>query len=243
MNRNILFLLTLIVILSLPIATFAESEDGAMEAASEVTETVTPSTSRKADLEAKREAAKTAFEEKRAAAQATFEAKREEAQAAFEARREEAKEKFESKREEFKLKLAEIKDERKQAIVERVDTRLAEKNSTLTDRLFAHLDKMTEILDRLEERATETSNTAADTAIAEARTAVADARTAVESQAVKEYIVTLGDESELKTDVSAVVTQFRTDMKETAETVKAAREKTAAAARTLGAAPENETTN
>ncbi|QQS43296.1 hypothetical protein IPM65_03985 [Candidatus Roizmanbacteria bacterium] len=120
---------------------------------------------------------------------------------------------------------------------------MAEMNERITGKLAEHLDRISEIIDRIEEKAGELEGDtqAVDDAITVARAAVETSQEAVAEQAGKEYIIELSDESNVKDDVQKVVTQFRTDIKATVETVREARQKTVDAARALGQAHEQST--
>jgi|GEM_PF-3170623 len=224
MNKKYIYTLTLIVFLLFPVMTHAETAETTPDVSVDATTSGTPSRKPSRDIVEKKMVA--------------TEEKKTEFKTDLEARREEAKAKFETKREEFEAKMAEMKDEKKAAIIERVDTRLREKNADLTDRLLKHLVTVSEILDRIETRASEVGNTDVEGAVADARTAIEEAQAAVEVQAGKVYIVTITDEETAKTAVSTVVEEFRSDIKATAETVKAARKSTVEAARVLRASRE-----
>ena len=223
MRKFYLAILTLTLLLALPMASMAEETD---ETAMEEEATVSP---------AREKNRMEIMEEKKTMKEEAIQT-RKEAQEEIMQKREEAKEQFAQDREEFQMKLKEITDERKQEIVEKVDVHIAEMNEKITTRLAEHLDKISEIIDRIEAKAAEQEEDSktVDDAITVARSAVETAQTAVAEQAGKEYIIELTDDSNLKDDVKAVVTQFRTDIKATVETVREAREKTVDAARALG---------
>ncbi len=224
MRKFYFAILTLTLLLALPMASIAQEADEATEEA--VESTVTPARENK-----RMEVMEKTREIREEAAQ-----KRKEVQEEIMKKREEAKEEFAKEREEFKMKLEEMTDERKQQIVEKVDERISEMNERITGRLAEHLDKITEIIDRIEEKAgdLEGDTKAVDDAVTVARAAVETAQESVAEQAGKEYIIELTEEGNLKEDVQSVVSQFRTDIKATVETVKDARQKTVDAARALG---------
>lgn len=165
--------------------------------------------------------------------------KREEIEMTIQKQREEAKEKFEMQREEFKTKILEIKDQRTKEVVERVDGRLNTVNANRTAALTKHLDRMSSILVRIENRVAKkrsdgVDTSAVDKAVVEAQSAIDTAKEAVTSQASKEYIVTITDETKLKIDVKSAFDQFKSDMEATLLTIKQAKEALTAAARLLG---------
>lgn len=222
MRKITILFLTLLMILAVPVPSFAEADDVLVEDTTLIEESSANRPS------------KSPVKDKVEERKAKMEQKRTEIKADLAARREEAKEKFEERRQEFQEKLGEIKDERKQAIVERTDERLSAMNESLTNRLLEHLSKIDEVLDRVATSAESYNDSTLDDAITVARASIETAQTAIEEQAGKEYIVSIGEEDELRTAVKAVVEQFRTDMKATADAVKEARDKTAEAARILG---------
>lgn len=120
-------------------------------------------------------------------------------------------------REEFKAKLQTITDERKKAVVGRIDTRLSSSNDKHTEKMADNLEKLSSILERISTKAATLKSegkdtTDVDTAIAEAQTKITAAQTAVATQAGKEYVITIADETTLGATISPVVTQFRTDI-------------------------------
>lgn len=142
-------------------------------------------------------------------------------------------------RDEYKAKLATIKDERKKTIVEKIDGSLANVNKRRTDEMSENLTKMSSILERISSKAAtlkgqgkDTANL--DTSITNAKTAITSAQDAVTAQAAKEYVITITSESTLKTDVSPVVLQFKTDIKSVHDKVVEARKAVVDAAKQLG---------
>ncbi len=165
--------------------------------------------------------------------------KREELKMTIQKQREEAKEKFKIQREEFKTKMSGIKDQRKKEVVERVDNRLSSINKNRTAALTKHLENMSAILIRIQDRVAKKKSDGVDTsavekAIVEAESAIDTAKDAVDSQAAKEYVVTITDETKLKVDVKSAFDQFKSDMEATVLAVKQAKEALTAAARALG---------
>jgi len=133
-----------------------------------------------------------------------------------------------SRRAEFKAKLEEISDSNKQTIVEKIDTQITSLNTSQTASWMQALTKMESVLSRISAQAAtlkaQGQNTAAlETSIANAQTAITTAKAAVNTQASKEYIITITSESALRTNVGSTVSQFKTDSKTTKQTVIAAR--------------------
>jgi hypothetical protein len=76
--------------------------------------------------------------------------------------------------------------------------------------------------------------------ISDARSAIATSQQAVASQAASSYVIQISSENGLRNDVQTTVKQFHTDLKQTFQTVKTARDAVVAAARALAhARPES----
>ena len=235
MEKKAYILLTLLLLTSFLVApvSFAQSTDDSTEVMTEDATKNMSTEDRKAELDAKMEEIKqerdTRMEENKQ--------KREDLKTEIETKREEAKAEMETRREEFKAKLEALKDEKKVAVVERVDTRLAERNQNITDRLLGHLERISGVIDKMEDRlaSAEGGDTSTvDSAIATARLAVASAESAVVAQSGNTYVIELGDEAELRSIVEATVGQFRSDMGVVITAVKSARDATQKAAQVLG---------
>lgn len=133
-----------------------------------------------------------------------------------------------TKREEFRARLSAIRDAKKKAIVERVDQRLAQTNTSRTGIMTRHLIKIEEILNRIETRALGVEKdgkdiTAVKTAIASARTVIASAKTTVAAQAAKIYAIDITTEANLGSAVSSVRIAFAKDLQAAHQSVVAAR--------------------
>ena len=131
-------------------------------------------------------------------------------------------------RAEYQAKLAKIKDERKKAIVDKIDNRITTTNKNVTDRMTLALEKLTSYLTRITERtsalkAAGTNTASAESAIITAQTAITTAKTAVAAQAIKQYVITLGEESTLKSTIGTTISQFRQDLAATHKTVQDAK--------------------
>lgn len=132
-------------------------------------------------------------------------------------KRAQVQEKIQVRKEALKQKLETIVDTRKKLLVERIDAKISTVNETVTNRMSAHLEKLSSILTRLTEKAanlkTEGKDTSAlDGAITLAQTAVGTAKTAVETQAAKDYNISVVDEATLRSTVGAAMSQFRLDL-------------------------------
>jgi|GEM_PF-3257423 len=248
MEKKLPILLTALLLISFFVApaTFAQDENDATAVETtmgvdKVDSTKITVEERKATREAKMEEVKQKREDRKAEIGAKREEakqKREDLKAEIKAKREEAKAAVAAKREEFRTKLKAIKDKRKASIVERVDTRLSERNDRITDRLLGHLERISGIIDKMEDKIAnvpEGDTTDVDAAIASARDAVAAAEDAVSAQSGHTYVIELGAEDELRTVVQATVDEFRTDMKTAITAVKDARDATQDAAKALAA--------
>ena len=133
---------------------------------------------------------------------------------AIQTKRDEIKSDIQSRRNEFKLKLETIKDTRKKALVTRIDAKLTTINTNHTDRFTEVLSNLQAILDKIE---TPTDKT-------DAQAAIDAAKTAVETQAAKTYVITISEETLLRSDVGKVISQLRQDLVATYKLVIAARE-------------------
>lgn len=165
--------------------------------------------------------------------------KAEELRNTMEQKREEAQEKFQARREEFKKKIETIKDERKRTALEDIDLRINELNTQHTARLENVLSKVTDILGRIEEKVAsqeaEGIDTAeVDTAIATAHTIIDGATTAITTQAGKQYIIDITDETSIREEVLQTFTTFKADITAVHAKVKAAREAVVQVARLYG---------
>lgn len=123
--------------------------------------------------------------------------------------KEDARALAQAKRDEFKTKLQTIKDQKKQALVERIDAKIAEVNKNQTTRFLEVLVNLQGFLDKIKQSTTSATVVADITA---AQTAIDTAKTAVDTQAAKNYTAAITDETTLKLNVGATVSQFRLDL-------------------------------
>ena len=126
-----------------------------------------------------------------------------------------------AKRVEFKANLEKIKDVRKKALVEKIDTKISEINDRLTKRFLATLVSIQGFLDKIKQSTTDASTLAS---IAAAQSAVDTARSAVEIQAAKTYTMEITDDTTLRANAGATVSQFRKDMTTTYQLVLGAKQ-------------------
>lgn len=149
---------------------------------------------------------------------------REEIKEVIKQKREELKTITEQKREQFKNRIEQIKDEHKQMLGNRIDQNLSKINQNHTDRLSLLLDKLQQILDRLSGtvealKATGIDISTAETAILDAQDAINKAKEAVATQAAKEYIANVTDDSSMHQGFSEVIQQLKTDLKTVRQTI------------------------
>lgn len=151
-------------------------------------------------------------------------------------KRQEARERFKLQKEEFKQRLSQIRDEKKKLVVERIDNKLSTVNTNRTSKMSEHLDKLASILITIKEKAKAASDAGKDTkaanaAIINAEAAIAAAETAVETQAGKEYVITVNDETTLRSTVGITTSQLQADLQATHKLVVDAKQKVQTAAR------------
>jgi hypothetical protein len=116
---------------------------------------------------------------------------------------------IQAKRTEFNTKLQTIKDQNKKSLVERINSRLAEINKNQTDRYNVILGELQSFLDKISTSATPTASLAN---IANAQNMINIAKSAVSAQAGKAYIMTITDDTTLRQNAAAIVSQFRQDI-------------------------------
>jgi hypothetical protein len=116
---------------------------------------------------------------------------------------------IQAKRVEFNAKLQTIKDSNRKSLVERINSRLAEINKNQTDRYNVILGELQSFLDKISSSATPTASLAN---ITNAQNAIDIAKSAVSAQAQKTYIMTITDDTTLKQNAAAIVSQFRQDI-------------------------------
>ncbi len=143
-------------------------------------------------------------------------------------KREAVKTEFQQKRAEFKQRLQTLRDENKKTVVEKVDTRLSTINTNRTEHMTEVLQKLDEILVKLSTKVSELKTsgvdvTGAETALAAATTSVESAKNTVSTQAAKEYVAQITDDTTLKQEVWTASNLLKTDLKSTHTTVVDAR--------------------
>lgn len=141
------------------------------------------------------------------------------------------KESMQTAREDFKTKLRAIKDTNKQATVEKIDARLAEINTTRTEKMSSALARLSTLLEKVAEK-TSTSDSALLTA---ARASLTTSKEAVAAQATKEYVIDISTTS-LRQSVMTTISDLKTDLRTTNQTVIDARTAVVAALRAMAPA-------
>lgn len=156
-----------------------------------------------------------------------------------------AMERAKGAKEEFREKAQEIKDERKRSALLRIGDSLSTINTRLNTKWAGVLDKMSDILDRISNKADEADDegdgvTEINTLIDTAREAIVTAITAIEAQSEKEYTIEIGDEETLGGSVSAVVQEFKQDLRTVHTQIRNARDAVRQAARGLAQLKTND---
>lgn len=136
---------------------------------------------------------------------------------------------MQSKMQMFKEKIQGIQDEKKKLIVERISTNVTSKNTALTTKMTSALTRMSAILTNLSAKAASlkaagNDTTALDSAITSAQTAITSAQTAVTTQSQKEYTATITTDTNLKSPMGQMISQFRQDVMNTHKSVTAAKQ-------------------
>lgn len=139
-----------------------------------------------------------------------------------------AKEKAMAAKEAFKEKLAAIKDEKKQAIVENIDTKITAINSRRVTQMQEYLTKLGGVLDRVASKATtlkeQGKNTKRlDSLVLSAKTAISKAQAALDKQTENVYTANITTDALLRSAITSVINEFRTDLKAVFDSLKAAR--------------------
>lgn len=134
----------------------------------------------------------------------------------------------EKKKAEFKDRLSKIRDERKRNIVSKANEKMSRVNKNRTDHWKKVLVKLNDHLDKIKTRRDELKNTGKDTsevdsAIVVAEGKISTATDAVNAQALKEYVLTIGDEAELKNTVDSAIKTEQADLKIIQDLVEQAR--------------------
>lgn len=155
---------------------------------------------------------------------------------AIQAAKEQFKASLQEQRTAFKQKLAQIKDQRKKATVEQIDTHIQNINIRSTTMMSNSLTRLSTILDRAATKASTLNPTGTQDAnppVNEARTKIAIAQEAVASQAAKQYVISITDETNLGQAVRTTLNLLRTDLKATHTLVVDAKMTVVNAIRTL----------
>jgi len=122
-------------------------------------------------------------------------------------------------RQDFKDKLAQIKDARKQTLVNKIDTRIETINTNRTQAMSKSLTQLSAILDRVVSKSATLTPAPTMDKVTLAKEKLSAAQTAVTAQAAKQYVISITNDSTLKTDVMTTLTTFRTDITATHKTV------------------------
>lgn len=139
------------------------------------------------------------------------------------------KEKIATREAALKAKLAAFKDKRKAQVAERVNTNLNKINQNYTDQARKHLERMSTLLDKLEQRVNNGSpdikdSTAAKAAISESRARITAALASIETQAQKDYTLTVTTEAKVKADAQKMRDLLKTDIQALREQIIAAKQ-------------------
>lgn len=131
---------------------------------------------------------------------------------------------LQQEREDFKQKVAQIRDQNRQRLVTNIDERIQTVNKKWTDHWSTALDRLDTILGKIETRLQNYGGDTSeiDSAITDAKDAIATARDAVDTQAQKDYVLQITDESTLGSGMRTLISQFHDDLKTTRETVSTA---------------------
>lgn len=129
--------------------------------------------------------------------------------------RHEEMEKFKN---EFKRKLNELKDERKKSIVEKISQRLAMINKNRTAHFIKLLLKMEQILGKIKTKTDAATLEGKNTTqvlskIQIAQTEIEQAKTILNTQASKEYVISITNEASLKNDIQKITLELKNDLK------------------------------
>ena len=143
-----------------------------------------------------------------------------------------------AKKAEFEEQLKTLKDETKKQIAEKISERLTTSNTNATNRMFEVIDKLNEIMLKIESKIENAKTNGIDTTIQDAgvqnaKSAIQAASDAITEQAAKEYIITVGDDTTLRSDVEIIVSQQKQDLRTTYELVRSARQAVRQVAKSL----------
>lgn len=179
---------------------------------------------------------------KRAAFKVKAEAAREEFSVKLEAAREEIKTLILTRKDELKAKLDTFTDMRKKTVATRVDEALTKINDRWVTTFTASVNRINGVVEAITSRADKAEASGKDVAsvrakIETAKAAIAAARTVIESQAAKDYTLTVQDETTVKADATATRDQIKEDLAAVRTAVRAAFDAAKDAASALRAIP------
>jgi len=128
----------------------------------------------------------------------------------------------------YKKRLATFKDTVKAERVERISTIFQTINSKRTSIMSTNLERMRSIILKLEEKVAQLEKEGKDTtqakqAIQEAKNGIETTRIVVQTQAEKEYTMTISSENTVKTDAATMRSALHTDLQTLHTTVVATR--------------------
>ena len=143
-----------------------------------------------------------------------------------------------AKKAEFEEQLKTLKDETKKQIAEKISERLTTSNTNATNRMFEVIDKLNEIMLKIESKIDNAKTNGIDTTVQDAgvqnaKSAIEAASDAITEQAAKEYIITVGDDTTLRSDVETIVSQQKQDLRTTYELVRSAKQAVRQVAKSL----------
>ena len=154
-----------------------------------------------------------------------------------------ARAKIASQEAKFKERLQQFKDKQKAQIAERVNTNLNKINQNQTTQMLKNLDTFSSILDKLNERINSNLPDIKDPAGAKAasdtaRSAIDSAKSAVQTQAQKDYTITITTETKVGADAKAKRDQLHKDILAVRKQVIDARQKVSDAIRIAKGGPK-----
>jgi chromosome segregation ATPase len=176
-------------------------------------------------LEQQREMVKQKMEQ----AKQAMEVRKEEFKKTVEVKKEEAKKKIEENRTKLQEKLKGIKDEKKKQAVEKADKQLADLNTNRLEHFSSVVTQIEKVLQNITSREAKAEAAGKDVAVVKAdvtaaQAAIAAARAAIVTQSAKTYVLAIGQEATLRTDVDKSRKALAADLKVVEGAVKAAHE-------------------
>lgn len=150
----------------------------------------------------------------------------------------------------FREKLQTFKDKQKVTVADRVNTNLNKINQNQTDQMLKNLDLMSALLDKLTDRVNQGSPgstpdikdpTGALQAISDAREVIDTARSAVQTQAQKDYTITVTTETKIRLDAQTKRDQLHTDITDVRKLVIDAKQAVSNAVRIAKGMPKEAT--